>query len=172
MDLNEQRITMALAPRAVRYFDSVSSTNDVATEWMREGALKGAVVVADEQTAGRGRLGRTWYTPPGVALATSVILRVKAEHLPQVNMMGALAVTNLLQALNLTEVSIKWPNDVLVGGRKICGILPEAVWNGNNMEGAVLGMGLNVRNNFAGTPLEEKATSIEAITGKPQDRAA
>ncbi|MEL6269212.1 MAG: biotin--[acetyl-CoA-carboxylase] ligase [Chloroflexota bacterium] len=172
MKQNEQRLSLALAPRPVKYFDSVASTNDIATDWLRDGALKGAVVIADEQTAGRGRLGRTWHTPPGVAIAASVILRTEPQRLPQINMVGTLAVSNLLRALNLPDVSIKWPNDVLVDGRKICGILPEAVWSGDQLDGVVLGIGLNVRNDFTDTPLAETATTIEAITGKTQDRAA
>jgi len=172
MDLTEQRVAMALAPRPTKFFRSVASTNDIGVQWLKEGALKGAVVVADEQTAGRGRMGRTWYTPPNVAIAASVLLRIDKTLLPQVNMAGTLAVSNLLQALNIADVTIKWSNDVLVDGKKICGILPEAVWQGDTLDGVVLGMGVNVRNDFSDTPLANTATTIEALTGKTQDRAA
>lgn len=173
MSLSEERIQLALAPRPVRYFDSVGSTNDVALAWLRDGAPEGAVVVTDEQTAGRGRHGRTWHTPPGVALALSVILRqIAPEHLPQVNMIGTLAVADTLAILHIGDVTIKWANDVLVNGKKISGILPEAVWDGDTLQGVVLGMGVNVRNDFKGTPLEDTATTIEKVTGRSQDRAA
>jgi BirA family biotin operon repressor/biotin-[acetyl-CoA-carboxylase] ligase len=173
MTLTDERVQLALAPRPVRFFESVGSTNDTAMAWLREGALNGAVVVADEQTAGRGRHGRAWHTPPNVALALSVVLRnIAPEHLPQVNMVGTLAVADTLTMLHVKDVAIKWANDVLVGGKKISGILPEAAWDGDTLSGVVLGMGVNVRNDFAGTPLEDTATTIETVTGREQDRAA
>jgi BirA family biotin operon repressor/biotin-[acetyl-CoA-carboxylase] ligase len=107
-----------------------------------------------------------------VAIAVSVVLRVSQNMLPQVNMVGTLAVSSLLQTLNVPNVTIKWANDVYVDGKKISGILPEVVWNGNELEGVVLGIGLNVHNDFTGTPIESIATTIEKLTGKTQDRAA
>ena len=173
MTLNAQLVEMALMPRPVRYYETVESTNQAAAEWLQAGAAHGAAVVADEQTAGRGRQGRTWHTPPGVAVAVSVVLRdVLPEHLAAVNAAATLAVTSTLQILQIADVSIKWANDVLVNGRKISGVLPEPIWNGDTLTGVVLGMGVNVRNDFSGTPLAEIATSIEACKQEPVDRAA
>ncbi len=172
MSLTQERITLALAPRPVQFYESVGSTNDAARDWLHNDAPHGAVVIADEQTAGRGRMGRTWHTPPGVALALSVILKIPPQHAAQVNMVGTLAVASTLLALKIDDIAIKWANDVLVGGKKISGILPEAVWQGDQLLGVVLGVGVNVRNDFAGTPLAATATTIEAVTERPQDRAA
>ena len=173
MTFNAQVVEMALMPRPVRFFPSVASTNKEAADWLRDGAPDGAAVVADEQTAGKGRHGRTWHTPPGVAVAVSVVLRVPPEHLPALNMAATLAVATSLRILQLSDVSIKWANDVLVGGKKISGVLPEPIWDGDTLQGVVLGMGVNVRNDFGGTPLADTATTIAAHKQKDEvDRAA
>jgi len=148
----------------------VDSTNDLALEWLRQGAQSGAVIVADEQIKGRGRLGRTWYTPPGTALIVSIILRPTRDHISQLTMLGAVAIAELLEHVGAADIGIKWPNDVQLGGRKVSGILPEVVWNGTDVEGAVLGMGINVRIDFSGTPLEGAAISIESALGTSVDR--
>lgn len=170
MTLTAERIRAALAPRAVWYYEQVGSTNDFALDWLRDGAAAGSVVVADEQLQGRGRMGRTWRTPPGVALAVSVILRPPPDTLSQVSMLGALAIADLCEKVGLHDVGIKWPNDVQVAGRKVSGVLPEAIWDGERLLGVVLGMGVNVRVDFTGTELAETATSIEIELGRPLDR--
>lgn len=152
-----------------RYFDSVDSTNDIAQDWLRAGAEQGSVVIADEQCKGRGRRGRTWYTPANVALALSVILEALPENASQLSMVGALAVYELCEHLGISNVSIKWPNDVQVRGKKISGVLPEAVWDGDKLLGVILGMGVNVRNQFEGE-LVDIATSIEAELAQSVDR--
>ncbi len=171
MALTDERLQMALLPRPVRFFERVESTNDEAVAWLQSGAEHGAVVVADEQTAGRGRMGRTWHTPPGVALAVSVILKVNPAFITQINMAGTLAVCQMLDIAKLDNIAAKWPNDVLVNGKKISGILPEATWEGDQLQGVVLGIGVNVRNTFS-ADLAQQATSIEAETQREQDRAA
>lgn len=158
------------APRPVRYFERVGSTNDLARAWLREGAMTGAFVFADEQTRGRGRMGRSWQTPPGAALAVSVILHPLAEHLHQIGMIGALAIYDLALEVGAVAVGIKWPNDVLVSGRKVSGLLPEAEWDGDALLGVVLGMGVNVRVDFSGSELEHKAISLEQAASRPLDR--
>jgi BirA family biotin operon repressor/biotin-[acetyl-CoA-carboxylase] ligase len=165
-------VQQTLAPRAVRFYDSVDSTNDLALDWLRAGAAAGSVVAADEQRRGRGRLGRVWQTPPGAALAVSVILRPPAAYAGQVTMLGALAIYDTLLALGADTVGIKWPNDVQVNRRKICGVLPEAVWDGSELVGVVLGIGLNVRVDFTDTDLEDTAISLEPALGRPVDRVA
>jgi BirA family transcriptional regulator, biotin operon repressor / biotin---[acetyl-CoA-carboxylase] ligase len=167
---NLQIIRDHLAPRPVRYFESIGSTNDEARNWLREGAPADAVVIADQQTKGRGRMGRVWQTPPGAALAVSVILHTPVEQLHQVSMIGALAISDVALGLGLSEVSIKWPNDVLVNGRKVSGVLPESHWDGDKLLGVVLGMGINVSVDFTGTELEDKAISLETAIGKALNR--
>ncbi|MEL6404519.1 MAG: biotin--[acetyl-CoA-carboxylase] ligase [Chloroflexota bacterium] len=155
-----------------RYLPSVDSTNDVAQQWLRDGALAGNAIIADEQRAGRGRRGRTWYTPPAVALAVSIILKTQTQFASRASMVGALAVYDLCIHLDIpaNDVVIKWPNDVLISGKKVSGILPEAVWQRDTLLGIVLGIGVNVRNQFT-DDLAETATTLENATEKSLDRA-
>lgn len=170
MTLNAENVFAALASRPVRFYERVDSTNDIALDWLRQGAPSGAVVIADEQVKGRGRLGREWYTPPGTALIVSIILRPGLQQIQQLTMLGALAVCEMLEHVGAEDVGIKWPNDVQLNGRKVSGVLPEVIWKGNDVEGAVLGMGINVRIDFAGTELADKAISIESALGKQTSR--
>ncbi len=171
MSLNQERLQSLLAPRPVRFYAQAGSTNDIAREWLLDGAPAGAVVIADEQVQGRGRLGRAWHTPAGSALALSVVLHPTPEALPRLSMLGALAVADLAAQPGAADVGIKWPNDVQIGGLKVSGVLPEAVWQGAHLAGAVLGLGVNVRVDFAGTDLQGKATSLETALGRRLDRA-
>lgn len=165
-DILQQKIS-----RPFKYYDSVDSTNDIAKAWLEDGADSGAVVIADEQLKGRGRKGRTWHTPPNVALAVSVILKPLPDHLPRINIMGALSVYDLAEHVGCENIGIKWPNDVQINGKKVSGILPEVVWSGDKLAGIILGMGINVRNGFAGTELADIATTLELESGKSLDRS-
>lgn len=171
MTLSYERLAAALGARPLRYEDSVDSTNDLAMGWLRAGAAAGSVVIADEQRRGRGRMGRVWHTPPGVALAVSVILKPPPHYQHRIGMLGAVAVAELVEHLGIADVGIKWPNDVQIAGRKVCGILPEAVWEGQRLPGVVLGMGVNVRVEFD-DELATKAASIEPELGRAVDRTA
>ncbi len=173
MTLTEERLHTLLSPRPVRFFPQVSSTNDVALEWLREDAPSGAVVVADEQLHGRGRLKRIWHTPPDSALALSVILYPSISSLPQVSMLGALAVYDLLHDLGVQKAGIKWPNDVQINGLKVCGILPEAAWQGETLLGVALGIGVNVRVDFetVSAELADTATNVETVLDRRVDRS-
>src|SRR3954451_14671262 len=126
----------------VRWFDAIDSTNRYAAEEaVAHGrAAAGLVVVADEQYAGRGRLGRTWQAPPGASLLVSVVVEVDAarETLPLVTPAAALAAADALHALAGIEARLKWPNDLVVDDRKLAGILAEAV---GSTALAVVGMG-------------------------------
>lgn len=170
MPLTETTVLAALAPRPARFYPQIGSTNDVAMEWLSHGASNGSVVIADEQVKGRGRLGRTWHTPPGTALIVSVILHPDATHLQQLTMLGALAICDMLDHLGIEQVSIKWPNDVQVNGKKVSGVLPEVHWEGTRLAGVVLGIGINVRTDFSATDLAHHATSIEPALGRPVQR--
>lgn len=170
MTLSAERLHLLLAPRPVRYYPQAGSTNDLAREWLRHDGPTGAVVIADEQTTGRGRKGRGWHNPPGVALAVSVILKPTPDLLPRLSMLGALAIAELAEAAGARNVGIKWPNDVQITGLKVSGVLPEAEWDGGQLIGAVLGMGINVRTDFSGTELADKAVSLETAVGHRLDR--
>jgi len=159
----------------VRYYPTLSSTNDVALAWASEGAPDLALVVSDEQTAGRGRLGRKWITLPGAALVFSLVIRPvmkEGEFVALYSALGALAVVSALEEKYGLKPEIKWPNDVLVRGRKLCGILAETVWLGDQAESVVLGIGLNVRAKAipAAESLDFPATSLETATGSRVDQ--
>ncbi|MGB7340340.1 MAG: biotin--[acetyl-CoA-carboxylase] ligase [Phototrophicaceae bacterium] len=154
-----------------KFFTSVDSSNDIAQEWLRAGADALSIVIADEQVKGRGRRGRIWYTPPQVALAVSIILKPTSTFAARASMVGALAVYDLCQSLHIDDVGIKWPNDVQVSGKKISGILPEAIWQDDTLVGVVLGIGVNVRNEL-GDELLAIATTLQQETTEPLHRAA
>jgi BirA family transcriptional regulator, biotin operon repressor / biotin---[acetyl-CoA-carboxylase] ligase len=131
----------------IRYYDRIDSTNDEAMRWLEQGAPDLALVVADEQTAGRGRAGRRWFTPPGAALAFSLVLRrlpTAEQALASLTASGALAVSDALRLRFDLPVEVKWPNDVMIHRRKVAGILVELTWLGEQLQGAVLGIGVNV----------------------------
>ncbi len=142
------------------------STNDVAFERARAGAAHGAAVAAACQTAGRGRQGATWHSPPGGALAFSIVLRprVPIALWPRLSLVAGLVVAIELERLGL-DARVKWPNDVLVGSRKVCGVLVEA---GPGF--VVVGVGVNV--NIADFPpeLAASATSVARELGRQVDR--
>lgn len=169
--LTDDHLSAMLGSRSFRFYPQVDSTNDLAQQWLIEGAPAGAVVIADEQLAGRGRKGRLWHTPPGVAIAMSVILYPDPTAIGQVTMIGAVAIAEALEALGAANVGIKWANDVLLDGKKVSGVLSEAVWHGDQLRGVILGMGINVRVDFAGTDLAASAISVETALNRAIDRA-
>ncbi|MCU0499037.1 MAG: biotin--[acetyl-CoA-carboxylase] ligase [Anaerolineae bacterium] len=169
--LTENQLRAVLGSRPFRFYPQVDSTNDLAQAWLIEGAPQGAAVIADEQMAGRGRKGRVWHTPPGVAIAVSVILSPSPEAIGQVTMIGAVAIAEALEALGAPKIGIKWANDVLLNGKKVSGVLSEAVWQGDQLRGVILGMGINVRVQFDGTDLADSAISVETALKRPIDRA-
>jgi BirA family biotin operon repressor/biotin-[acetyl-CoA-carboxylase] ligase len=137
----------------IQFFESTGSTNDEAARWIKSGAPDLALVVADEQNAGRGRAGRMWFTPPGAALAFSLVLNPPSKsRLPtdpqcvasRLTGLGALAVCQTLSQDYDLPAQIKWPNDVLLDGRKVAGVLVEIHWQGNSPVSAILGIGVNV----------------------------
>lgn len=134
--------------RPLRVYTCVGSTNDLARDWAGASAPEGATVLADEQTAGRGRQGRSWSSPAGHGLYLSVILRPPwpADDAPHLALLAGEAVAEALrQGRPTLPLMVKWPNDVLCGGRKICGILVETGLRGARLDYAVIGIGLNVR---------------------------
>lgn len=170
MGYTAEHITQLLAPRPVQFHKRAGSTNDLAQTWLAAGAPHGSVVVADEQVQGRGRLGRAWLAPAGTSLIVSVILRPSTSRLGQITMLGALAICEMAEQAG-AATSIKWPNDVQIADRKLSGVLPEAVWDGDQLVGVVLGMGINIHTDFRGTPLENTACSLEPMVDKPLDRS-
>jgi BirA family transcriptional regulator, biotin operon repressor / biotin---[acetyl-CoA-carboxylase] ligase len=176
--VNEGQLRQALAHLSLggglRYFEKIGSTNDEAQAWASQGAPDWTLLVADEQTAGRGRTGRKWLTLPGTALAFSLILRPSTDEQKfpaRVTGLGALAVVDALEKLGI-NAQVKWPNDVLIDGRKAAGILVKSVWAGDSLEALIVGIGINVL--AASVPPMDQllfpATSIENALGHSADR--
>ena len=159
--------------RPARGFAACPSTNTEAMAWAREGAPEGAIVVTEHQTAGRGRLGRAWNDAPGQNLLLSVVLRpeLPPHRLGLVTLAGGVAVADAIAEWTApVEPRIKWPNDVLLGGRKCCGMLLESSLGADPF--VVLGIGLNVNQTEFPPPLAERATSLRLETGRLIPRAA
>lgn len=159
--------------REILYFSRIDSTNQYAKKIAEEGADDGTLVIADEQTAGKGRSGRSWVTPPGAAVSFTLVLRPKLppENISMVTLVMGLAVANALRKLYGLNAGIKWPNDVVVSGRKICGILTEMSAEIREVHYIVIGTGINV--NIAHFPEEirKTATSLSLELGRDVNRA-
>lgn len=147
------------------YLPAIPSTNSYAAELAREGAAEGTLVTTDDQTAGRGRIGRPWKALPGQMLALSLVLRPTfPPHF--LVMAAALAVAEAIEQVTSLRAGIKWPNDVLLGDHKVCGILIEV-----SEDVAVLGIGINVNGSFALDPeLAARAMTVEQATGNQVSR--
>lgn len=167
----ETRLTTTSFGRPLYWCDTIDSTNRELLEWAIRGAEEGTLLVADEQTAGRGRRGRRWFAPPGTGLLMSLLVRPRraAGLLP---LMTGVVLAETFEAMCGVPATLKWPNDVLVGDRKLAGILVETVLQ-RGQQAAVIGMGINVNmsaDDFAG--LDTPATSLRLETGHTWDREA
>ncbi len=172
--LTTENLRAVLGARPFRVFDAVSSTQDIARDWAlsADPAPHGAAVIADYQHAGRGRQGRTWVAPPGSSLMVSVVLRPTLEprKVPRLSLVGGLAAAEALSDWQVPGLALKWPNDVLIAGRKVGGVLAEATWDEDRLAAVILGIGLNIRADFSGTELESTAISLEPVIGRSVDR--
>ena len=159
------------APHVVR-LGAVASTQAVAFALAAEGALDRTVVVAEHQTAGRGRRGRAWADAPGASLLASIVVRPRLAQalLPTVSLTTAVAVAEALAATTGLAPRLKWPNDILVGGRKIAGILVESRLHPAPL--LVVGVGVNLGQTAFPPPLEARATSVRRETGRSVERDA
>ena len=161
-----RRLTTEFVGRNFLYYHSVTTTMDVARKEAREGASEGTVVVAEEQTTGRARLGRTWINPPGV-VAVSIILRPEMSQLLRLTMVAALATSRCIEKATGLKTTIKWPNDVLIRGKKVSGILTESALRGQSVDWAVIGIGINVNFDPKAYPeIADIATSLSVELGK------
>jgi BirA family biotin operon repressor/biotin-[acetyl-CoA-carboxylase] ligase len=160
--------------QVVHWFAEVRSTNDVAKALAEQGAGHGEVVVAESQTAGRGRRGRSWSSPPGRNLYISVVLRpeLPPSRAPELTLLASVALCQAIRDGGV-DAAIKWPNDVLVRGRKVAGILLEMAAETDQLQWVVIGAGVNVNARAEDFPLElrEVATSMALERGEPVPRA-
>lgn len=162
--------------RRIFYLNETASTNDIALSLAAEDEAEGTLVIADRQTAGRGRLGRVWHSPPGAGLYISMVLRPGRAGAGDDRATGLLtlaagvALAEAVDEVTGLGVDIKWPNDLLVGRRKLAGILAESV--AGDLGQIVLGYGINVGAAALPDPVAARATSLESELGRAVDRAA
>jgi BirA family transcriptional regulator, biotin operon repressor / biotin---[acetyl-CoA-carboxylase] ligase len=154
-------------------YPEAESTQDLAKAAAVNDGTDGMAIMALKQTKGRGRLGHQWVSPPGKNLAISLVLRpaISPQELPLLGLLAAVAVAETVESAGVTEAQLKWPNDVLVKGRKIAGILPEAAVQGDAAKFLVIGVGLNVNvqeDDFPGE-LQDTLTSLKMCTAKEWD---
>jgi len=181
--LTVQSVQQALSTKAfgrtLRLLEEAPSTNTVAMRLGQEGAPQGTVVVAETQTAGRGRAGRQWYSPPGKNLYCSVIIRTMPSPdqmtvwLGWVPLIAGLATASAVRTTSALQPSLKWPNDILISARKVGGVLCESTGVGTPHAFVIVGIGLNVnllREEFP-DDLREIATSMASEASRPFDRA-
>lgn len=160
---------------AVHYFSEVDSTNDVALSLAASGAAAGTAVVADAQRAGRGRRGRSWFSPPGAGLYASIVLRpASGATLSLITLAAGVGVAKALAAQTALPIELKWPNDVVIGRpwRKLAGVLCESTGVGARVDAIVAGIGVNVRTAAYPLDIADRATSIEAELGRAVERDA
>ena len=173
-DLTPEAIHRALTTRVfgrrLHYQETMGSTQDDAHHLAFLGAPEGTLVLAEAQTAGRGRFQRPWITDPGGSLTLSLILKPRLAGLPKLNMLACLAVLFSIRRLTGLPSKIKWPNDILIGGKKVCGILIDSQMRIDEVEYAIVGIGLNVNLDPAKYPEIPSATSISAEVGHPVSR--
>lgn len=158
----------------VVHYDEVDSTNDAARRLAQQGAPAGTLVVAERQTGGKGRMGRSWISPAGEGLWFSFILRPKMlpQEAPRITLVAAVAVAQALRSLTGLDIRIKWPNDLLIKGKKITGILTEMNSEIGRINYLVVGIGINVDINPISLPPEVrvKATSLSAYLNRKLSR--
>jgi BirA family biotin operon repressor/biotin-[acetyl-CoA-carboxylase] ligase len=169
-DLSSAAITDNLGTRLIGqrviYHPSLPSTNDAAKREVKQGTAEGTVVVAGEQTAGRGRMKRGWLSPRG-SIALSIILYPELAYLPSLIMVASLGVVHCLEKVAGLKAQIKWPNDVLINGKKVCGILIESEVRGKRADYAVMGIGINVNIKPSAFPeIPSTATSLSQELGR------
>jgi len=176
--LDAYRDRLGTTARRVLYFETIGSTNDVAASLAADGAEEGTVVIADAQTAGRGRRGRSWFSPPGAGLYVSVVLTPSrassAERAVSLLTIAAgVALAEAVERVTGLAPSIKWPNDLIVERRKLAGILAEGVAQpaAAGLRAVVLGYGINVGASAFPPDLADRVTALETELGRPIERA-
>ena len=169
------KLSTHILGKPLHFFPTIDSTNTYAAGLARKGASEGTTVIADSQSGGKGRLGRSWVSPPGVNLYLSVLLRPSASTAvaPQLNLLAAIAVADAIRETTLLSPAIKWPNDVLVAEKKVCGILAEMQTDTGGLRAVIVGIGVNINAPMSAFPeeLRDKASSLLIAGGQTIDRS-
>lgn len=163
LEYASKRLSTKWLGHPCHYRAAIGSTMDLARELARDGAPEGTMVLADEQTAGKGRLQRRWWSPRGSSLLFTLMLRppLAPRHAQRLTMICSLAACDAIETIAGLKAQVKWPNDVLIGGRKVCGILTELGVSDQELEYVLVGVGLNVNVSFsAAPPFMVPATSL------------
>jgi BirA family biotin operon repressor/biotin-[acetyl-CoA-carboxylase] ligase len=156
----------AVVGRNILYYPTLASTMHAARREAERGAPEGTVIIAGEQTGGRGRLKRTWLSPPG-NIALSIVLYPLVGSLPHLIMMASLAAARAIESVAGLNTQIKWPNDVLINGKKVGGILIENEMKGRKVAFSIIGIGININLNVAAYPeISDTADSLETAPAK------
>jgi BirA family biotin operon repressor/biotin-[acetyl-CoA-carboxylase] ligase len=157
--------------KSVVTFEVIDSTNTAAKKLAENGAPEGTAVIAEHQTAGRGRFDRTWHGEARKNIILSLILRPREDRSAHLlTYLTALCVANTAEHLAGVKVECKWPNDLLVGGKKICGILLESAWSDSNIDYVIVGIGMNVNQETFPDELQQTATSLKKESGQESER--
>lgn len=160
--------------KSIEYFEVTDSTNQRIYDFAEKGREEGLLAVAEEQTGGKGRRGRSWVSPPGTGIWMSLLLRPKVE--PQkasmVTIVAALAMTKAMEKITGMEIRIKWPNDVVLNGKKVCGILTEMSAELEEIHYIIVGIGIDANTESFPEDIQDRATSIYLESGKKVERAA
>lgn len=173
-EITDGLATDFLGKNEIFYFDTIDSTNNKAKELASNGVPEGCIVVAEKQKAGRGRKGRSWFSAEGDGICLSLILRpaIPPSEASQITLMTAVALAETLLSHTGIDIKIKWPNDILVNGKKLAGILTEMTMEMDAVDYIVIGLGLNVNTPLESFPSEVKtiATSLFNETGRSYSR--
>jgi len=168
------RLTTRMIGCALTVVSEIGSTNEAAMAAGHAGAPEGLCLLADRQTSGRGRLNRTWSSLPGLGVYTSILLRpaVPPDRAPILTLMAGCAVVEAIRTVAAVQPQLKWPNDVLLEGKKVAGILTEMATLGSRVSHVVVGIGINVNHRATDFPPEVRATatSLALAGGRPVDR--
>ena len=161
----KNHLTTRFVGKNVYYYDSVTSTMEIAKKLAREGVAEGATILANKQTAGRGRLDRIWLSP-NENIAMSIVLRPSLKDLHKLIMIASVAVLRAIKEVTRIKPHIKWPNDITIKGKKVCGILIENEVKGDKVSFSVVGIGINVNLNPRAIPeISAIATSLSQELG-------
>lgn len=155
--------------KAIHIYREVSSTNNIARQMAISGAAEGTIVMSKSQISGKGRMQRQWMCPPGKGLLMSIVLRpeINLQFVPQLTLLSAVVVAETIKKVTGCPAGIKWPNDILINDKKVCGILTESSFSGHCVEYIVLGLGINVNLDKNQLPLDcqETSTSLSLELG-------
>ncbi|MEW6188515.1 MAG: biotin--[acetyl-CoA-carboxylase] ligase [Actinomycetota bacterium] len=165
------KLSTKILGKEIHHFKEVGSTNDIAKDLAIRGAPEGTIVVAEGQTRGRGRLDRRWFSPPG-GIWISLILRpsMSPADIPKITLMTSVAVAKAIGEVTGLRVEIKWPNDILLRGKKVAGILTEMGAETDRLNFVVVGIGINANVDIFPPDLEPHATSVRRVLGESVDR--